>query len=284
MLQSDSRTAELVGALDGDPTVMLRPLTAQERERVILGPLDHGHLDVQLDNGLLAQLLDDVTSNPDALPLLEFALAILWAKMRIDGESRILSRAVYEEIDGLSGALAQHADAVLKQEDIDERKVKRLFIELVRVGGSIEQDARRPRTRSELDAIDPGLWPLAQRLAGHRLVVTTEAPAVDIVHEALFRRWSRLSGWIEEERDFLRWRQRVDERRREWEDSGRLRSELLSGRMLEEAGRWLAERSEAIDGRQRDFIHQSQSAHAADDTRRQSDSLWRPLELAWEPY
>ena len=64
-------------------------------------------------------------------------------------------------------------------------------------------DARRPRSKAELDAFNPALWPVAQRLAEKRLVVTTAEvttaePVVDVVHEALFRRWDRLRGHLEE--------------------------------------------------------------------------------------
>ncbi len=84
-------------------------------------------------------------------------------------------------------------------------------MELVRVTDTTDQDARRPRSKAELDALDPTFWALAQRLAEKRLVVamaeaTTAEPVVDVVHEALFRRWARLRAWIAEERDFLRWR------------------------------------------------------------------------------
>ena len=57
MLQSDSAAAGLIAALDGDPTVLLRPLTPPELEQVIRGPLAAARLDVAMDDGLLAQLL-----------------------------------------------------------------------------------------------------------------------------------------------------------------------------------------------------------------------------------
>lgn len=187
MLQSEPAAAELVRALDGDPTVLLRPLVPAELEQVIRGPLAADRLDVTLDDGLLAQLLHDIARNADALPLLEFALTELWAGIRIDRAGRSLSRAAYDAMGGISGALAQRADAALTELQLGEAETKRLFVELVRVGGSAERDTRRPRRKTELDAIDPALWAVAQRLAGRRLVVTTAGPAVDIVHEALLR-------------------------------------------------------------------------------------------------
>ena len=46
-----------------------------------------------------------------ALPLLAFAVARLWEKR--DRERKLLTREAYEEIGGVAGALAQHAEATL---------------------------------------------------------------------------------------------------------------------------------------------------------------------------
>ncbi len=283
LLQSDEAVASLVDAVNGEPTVMLRAMVAAERERAILGPIDTAHLDVGLDNGLLGQIMDEIANNPDALPLLEFALTELWQRIEIDTDGRRLTADAYDKIGGVTGALARHADDLLHELNVDERQVRRLFIELVRVSDTIDQDARRPRSKAELDALDPALWLLAQRLAEKRLVVTTGEPAVDIVHEALFRRWDRLSAWIAEERDFLRWRQRLDERRREWKEAGQDSRDLLNGRALKEAEPWLAQRKDGLSQQQLFFIQASQDSAFALAAREQVDRLWNRLELSW-PY
>ncbi len=286
LLQSDEAAAALVDALNGEPTVMLRPMVPAERERAVLGPLDAAHLDVTLEDGLLGQIMDEVSNNPDALPLLEFALTDLWQRIDIDGAGRRLTRAAYDKIGGVTGALARHADHILDELKIDERQVRRLFMELVRITDTLDQDARRPRSKTELDALDPTLWPLAQRLAEKRLVVTTAEvttaePAVDVVHEALFRRWDRLRTWIGEERDFLRWRQRLDERRREWEEARQDPRELLNSRALAQAARWLKQRADALSEQQLRFIQASRDAVDVRATREHADRIWNRLEFNW---
>ena len=216
------------------------------------------------------------------LPLLEFALTELWQRIEIDDNGRRLTLAASSAIGGVTGALARHADSLLDELNVDELQVRRLFLELVRVTENLEHDARRPRTKTELDALDPTLWPLAQRLALKRLVVTTSEPAADIVHEALFRRWDRLRTWIAEERDFLRWRQRLDERRREWEEAKRDSRELLNSRALDEAARWLTQRRDALDSQQLFFIQASQDAEVLHATKQHSDRIWNKLEFNWE--
>jgi energy-coupling factor transporter ATP-binding protein EcfA2 len=166
LLQADGAAAGLLKAVDGEPTILLRPLDAGERQRVIQGPLDR--LDVNLEDGLLGRLIEDAIT-PDALPLLEFVLAALWKHLRVDdGQRRHLSHAAYDEMGGLSGAVAKYADQVIASLKLDLNRAKRLFIELVRVADTGEKDARRPRSKGYLDTIDESrsLWAVAQQLAG----------------------------------------------------------------------------------------------------------------------
>src|SRR5271165_1002254 len=280
LLLADDAATGLIKAIDGNPTIMLRRLDPGERESVIRGPLDH--LEVSLEDGLLGRLMDEIANNPDALPLLEFALTSLWPRLRIDGQRRYLTNAAYDEIGGLSGAVAKYADGILKELNVDVGRVKRLFMELVRVSDTTEQDARRPRSKNHLDAIDEALWPLAQELAGKRLLVTTGEPAAEIVHEALFRRWGRLAGWINEDRDFLRWRQRLEDRLRDWEDSGRDPGQLLKSTMLDDAILRLEAHRDALAESEIEFLNESQKEATAERVRRQCDALWERLEFSWK--
>ena len=282
-LLADRDAADLVAALDGEPTVQLRALRPVELEAVIRGPLSQTRLDVDLEDGLLTQIVSDLT-NADALPLLEFALTQLWAGMTIDRRGRRLGRSTYEAMGGIAGALAQRADAALDDPAIGESEAKRLFVELVQVGASSKQYARRPCAKADLDLLDERLWPVAQRLAHRRLLVTTDGPGVDVVHEALFRQWGRLAGWIEEGRDLLLWRQRVKERCREWDQAGRHPDELLSGNTLDEAKRWLVTHSAALNQLEKTYIDASRMAQMTTRCRQESDALWDRLELSWGAY
>jgi hypothetical protein len=69
-----------------------------------------------------------------------------------------------------------------------------------------------------------------------RLLLKTEA-SVEIAHEALFRRWTRLSAWIAAGLEQLRSRQRVENAYRAWiSESGDKNSRLLPpGKPLSEA-------------------------------------------------
>ena len=53
-------------------------------------------------------MVESVEGARAALPLLAFAVSRLWEKR--DREKKVLTRAAYEEIGGVAGALAQHAE------------------------------------------------------------------------------------------------------------------------------------------------------------------------------
>jgi energy-coupling factor transporter ATP-binding protein EcfA2 len=279
LLQADDAATGIIKAVDGDPTILLRHLDSSERQRVIQGPLDR--LEVSLEDGLLGRLIDDA-NKPDALPLLEFVLAALWEQLRIDNQGRYLTNAAYDDMEGLSGAVAKYADQVIAGLEIDLNQVKHLFIELVRVADTAEQDARRPRSKGYLDTIDQTLWPLAQELVGKRLLVTTDEPGVDIVHEALFRRWGRLAKWINEERDFLRWRQRLEERMRDWQSSRKDPSQLLKGPVLAEAAIRFDAHVKRLGNSQIEFFTESQKEAAAERVKLECNELWERLWLNWK--
>ena len=69
------------------------------------------------DEALVGEMVESVEGARGALPLLAFAVSRLWEKR--DRERKLLTRAAYEEIGGVAGALAQHAEATM---DRDRRR------------------------------------------------------------------------------------------------------------------------------------------------------------------
>ncbi len=95
-------------------------------------------------------MLGEVEGQRGALPLLAFAAAQLWE--RRDRETGLLTRKSYEQIGGVSGALAQHAEAILDY--IGESNipiVRELFRNLVTAQGT-----RAARDREELLSVFGG--------------------------------------------------------------------------------------------------------------------------------
>jgi WD40 repeat protein len=239
--------AGLAEALQG-AGLMLGPMTREQLQQAIEGPAAH---QVTCEPGLVGRVLDDVGANPGNLPLLEFALTLLWER-QVNGK---LTHAAYDELGGVDGALAWHAEEVyLRLPDAEREDARRLFVQLVRPGEGTEH-TRRVARRTE---IGDDRWSLAQRLATTRLVVTDRDAAgvetVEVVHEALLSGWSRLRQWIEIDREFRAWQERLRTSVTQWEASNHDRGALLRGAPLAEAERWLQARPTDISPTEQMFV------------------------------
>lgn len=216
------------------------------------------------DPGLVDRILQDVTGQSGYLPLLEFALQGLWIanKARLTYDS-------YRKIGGVAGAIASSAESVFNSlTDAQQIAAHRLFTRLVRVSIAGEEgaDTRRRARRSE---IGDEAWEVAQKFAQRdvRLLITSgttesglqpdsdsERQFVEVAHEALIRSWNRLKDWVQQDRDFLLWRQRLGFAISEWERTKRSEAALLRGELLEEAINWLNLRGQDLNDSERGFV------------------------------
>ncbi len=240
-----------------DSDLKLGPMNREELQEVIEKPAKK--LEVSLQPGLTKLILKAVENEPGYLPLLEFALEQMW-KQQQNGQ---LTHEAYEEIGGVKQALAKYAEEQFKSLSKKNReRAQRVFIQLVRPGEGTE-DTRRLATRDEVGEDN---WDLVTRLASARLVVTgfrlvaTECDepkveeTVEIVHEALIREWERLRDWMEINREFRTWQERLKTRMQEWKEG---KGELLSKTRLKIAEEWRQRRGQELSQEQKDFILKS---------------------------
>ncbi len=212
-------------------------------------------LDVQLEENLTQRILDDVGEEPGNLPLLEFALTRLWEKQK----NRELTHQAYQEIGGVKKAIANHAEQVYqKLSETEKQQAQRIFVQLVRPGEGTE-DTRRVATRAEVGDEN---WNLVSYLAGYqaRLVVTGRQETedtVEVVHEALIREWETLRQWINDNREFRTWQERLKLSLREWKNNKQDVEWLLWGTLLTVAEDWLRQRADEMTQEERDFIQVS---------------------------
>jgi WD40 repeat protein len=201
-------------------------------------------LKVTFEAGLVERILGDVEAEPGTLPLLEFALTELWQRR----SGKQLTHAAYEAIGEVQGALGRHANQEYAKfkDEADRERVRRIFIQLVRPGEGAE-DTRRIATKAELGEQN---WSLVKQLADARLVVTSRNGAdretVEVVHEALIRNWGELRGWMEIDRVFRAWQERLRGAMRQWEETQQDEGSLLRGAALAEAVEQLRQRPEEL--------------------------------------
>jgi signal transduction histidine kinase/energy-coupling factor transporter ATP-binding protein EcfA2 len=271
---------------------LLSSMKREELEAAIALPAQK--LDVQLEAQLTQRILDDVGQEPGNLPLLEFALTRLWVKQ----ENRVLTHHAYDEIGGVKKAIANHAEQVYQQLNQSKQKqAERIFVQLVRPGEGTE-DTRRMATRAEVGEDN---WGLVSYLAGYqaRLVVTGRREdltpssgtplslarggvggevsfaedTVEVVHEALIREWGTLREWINANRQFRTWQERLKAGLREWKNSDQDSGALLRGVPLSVAEDWLHKRAEEMTQEERDFIQISGQQQDKDKLLRQEEKL-----------
>jgi energy-coupling factor transporter ATP-binding protein EcfA2 len=204
---------------------LLSSMNREELQQAIELPIQK--LEVQLEAQLTKRIPDDVGQEPGNLPLLEFALTHLWEKQK----KRELTHQAYEEIGGVKKAIANHAEQVYqKLSETEKKQAQRIFVQLVRPGEGTE-DTRRVASRAEVGEDN---WNLVSYLAGYqaRLVVTgrqEQEDTVELVHETLIREWGTLREWINANRQFRTWQQRLKVALREWKNNNHDSGALLCG-------------------------------------------------------
>jgi tetratricopeptide (TPR) repeat protein len=244
-----------------DADVKIGPMHREELDSVIRRPASLHN--VRFDEGLAERILNDAGVEPSSLPLLEFALSELWSRQN----ERTLTHSAYEQIGQLSGAIAQRAEKVFRNLTPAQQDVARHI--LTRLVHLADEGVEHTRQRIPL----PALYSeeLLNRDSGRKvLTLLTEArlvtvgvasdrrqQMVEIAHEALVRRWPRLSQWLQEDREILIWRQRLAFIIQEWQKTGRDDGFLLRGSLLDEARLWLSRRTNDLTPAEKEFINSS---------------------------
>jgi WD domain, G-beta repeat len=122
-----------------------------------------------------------------------------------------------------------------------------------------EEAGEDTRQRTELSEADTLAKRLAKRLADARLLVTgsetgTGTISVEVAHEVLIRNWERLRRWLNEDREFLLWRQRLSGLLTEWRRAQESVEAVVRGPLLTEAQKWFDQRSQDLSDQERKFI------------------------------
>lgn len=232
-----------------DAQLLVGPMKVTEYQATIEQPAKQSGL--ELEPGLTNRLLQDIGQEQESLPLLEFALTQLWERQK---HGRLTHQA-YTEIQGVKGALAQHADQVYARLTKEQQQqAPQIFTKLVRLGVGTE-DTRKVATRSEVSN-----WELVTILANERLVVTgrdeqRQEDTVEVIHEALIQEWKRLRQWVDEDRNLWQLIQTVEDARQIWRVEKK-RKDLLEGRLLKDAKRLLKKQVD-VPAAVRSFVRQS---------------------------
>lgn len=207
------------------------------------------------DANLVGEMVGSVEGEAASLPLLQFSARVLWEHR--DRQRRRLRRAAYEEMGGVVGALASHADGVLAGLSDEQRGVARLLLlRLVTAEGQRRTLARR----ALLDGADRASLDVLDRLTDSRLVTVRQGAAEDgaaaheLAHEALITHWGTLARWLEDSRHERAQLAELEQSAELWHRRGRRPEETWSGVALREARRVAERHQSSLPRRAAEFL------------------------------
>ena len=187
---------------------------------------------LRLEAGLPELILRDAAGHSTALPLLSHALVETWLRR----ETNVLTIAGYEEVGGLSGAIASTAEQLFDDLTAAQRDACRsTMLRLVELGPD-ERPIRRYAKTSSLND-DPVRAAVVARLIRARLLSASD-DTVAVTHELLALAWPRLHNWLEEDSAGARLLGTLTVAADAWEADGARDEDLYRGARLQNALDW----------------------------------------------
>ncbi len=182
-------------------------------------------------------ILGDAGAHPECLPLLQYALSVLYAQR---SDTNVLTFASYAGIGGLAGAIASQAEAVFAALPAPAQSaLPEVLGRLIVFEGSDGAPRSRP---VYLDALPEQARALCEAFVNARLFVLDrldQRAVLHPTHDALLRHWTRVTDWVQGHRTMLLTLARVRSAALHWEARQRASDLLLARGLPIEEGRQL---------------------------------------------
>lgn len=186
---------------------------------------------VTVDRVLADALMEDAPKD-DALPLLAFALQRLWHQY---ADTKALTGDHYNKVGGLKGLIEDAAEralrglgpeegAVLPSGPPPKHQVDLAASTFVPALVQVNDQGATIRRIAPWNSFKDAQKYLLNRFDQWRLVVRkgdADGGTVEVAHEALFREWARLQGWLEPERARLEALRSLQVDALNWDRNGR---------------------------------------------------------------
>jgi WD40 repeat protein/DNA-binding SARP family transcriptional activator len=238
-------------------SVLVGAMTPAEIREAVTSPARAVGLTAEKD--FVDAIVADMRGQEQALPLLSTALFAVWEQRT---GSRLTLEA-YEKSGGVSAAVEQLAEsAYLRLSPVEAEAARRILVRLADTGDDGQLVRRRVPREDLVAAADEAAERALAVLAAGRLV-TLDAGAVEVSHEAVLTRWPRLAGWLADDSAGLVLRNRLVPAVRDWQAAGREPSQLWSGPRLAAAIDWAVEHPSSLTGDESAFLSASLDAQTA---------------------
>ncbi|MCG8417480.1 MAG: protein kinase [Proteobacteria bacterium] len=190
---------------------------------------------------MVDHMLDQLEATTGALPLLQFAATKLWETRNT--AQHLLTERSYDELGGVEGALASHANALLASLTPGEQTlVRAIFLQLVTA-----ERTRAITPMADLRELSYERPEVIQRLVNilvdARLLITNTGDSdsgalVEIVHESLIHSWPMLSHWLDENEEDAPFLEQLKAAAKQWHERGRPAGLVWRGDAAREAETW----------------------------------------------
>ena len=210
-------------------------------------------------NRLEDRLCADCMHAPDALPLLQYTLQELYLSR---GPGNELTWDAYLALGRLEGAIGRRAEAIL--DSLPPAQQEALADLLPRVMSVAVEDATPTgRWVADVELADDNERALVHAFVDARLLVADRvggSTGFRVAHEALLRRWPRVTNWVSQHRVSLAAREELAPWVKRWADGGRANALLLpQGAALWQADRALAEAPRLFGQDEHDYLARSRA-------------------------
>lgn len=168
-----------------------------------------------------------------------------------------------EHLSGAEDLLLRGSSALAGFTSHEEAIARRVLTRLVNV---VPEGGTSTRVRINLNDFGEAEQAAARRLVDLKLLAiegTVGDEKVQLAHEALISHWPKLDQWLQEDREFLLWRQRLRANVSTWEERRRAKSVLLPKDLAAEAAKWMELRPEDLTPIEAEFIEFSKSQNAS---------------------
>ena len=185
-------------------------MNGENYREVIEGPVNYAK--AKIDADLVNTILEDVSYQPDQLPVLQHALMRTWTRWQeLDEPERPINHSDYSSIGTMTDAMSRHANEVY--EELSPR-LKELCEKLFRTITGKSSDNKGILYPTTILAIRSAINCSVEELIGviekfrdpsisfitpRYNVPLNDDSVIDLSHESLIHLWDRLKDWVDEE-------------------------------------------------------------------------------------
>jgi hypothetical protein len=198
-----------------------------------------------------------------ALPLLQFAATRLWDAR--DRAKKQLTISAYNQMGGVGGAFARHADEVAAAVPASSQRLLRaIMTRLVTAEGTravVDHDEllQLSTDRQEVERI-------LDQLVRARLILLHTDPhqgsTVEIVHEMLISEWPTLARWLEDSQALRGFMQELRQATKQWEARKRASDLVWRGATAQDALATMKRHVLELSSAEREFLEAARSGLA----------------------